>query len=179
MTSASGQINEKESRAMKEININVLEGNVLNESDIGKSIGSPAYSQLTREHKSTDCDSIESYFKNARYNTLDIKKLKLSIPFIKEKDIELSEIMLGSGSQGIVTKGKYSESSVANKSVQKGRNDNLVFKEIQLLKKIRHPIIVSIMAWTTSYTQFHTLMELFESYSLFELLMDLKIKKRA
>ncbi|OXU20224.1 hypothetical protein TSAR_015325, partial [Trichomalopsis sarcophagae] len=177
MSKICAQNNEKESRAMKEININVLEDNASNESDIEKSIGSPAYSQLTTEKKSTDCDSIESYFENARYNTFDIKKLKLSIPFIKEKDIEFSGIMLGSGAQGIVTKGKYRGSSVAIKSVQKGRNDNLIFKEVQLLNKIRHPNIVSIMAWTTSYTQFHILMELFESYSLFELLMDPKIKK--
>ncbi|XP_043467486.1 probable serine/threonine-protein kinase DDB_G0281745 [Leptopilina heterotoma] len=98
------------------------------------------------------------------------KLLKVSIPFIKENQLQFSDIILGRGGQGIVRRGKYIHCDVAIKSITKGRNISLALREIQLLDIIRHPNIIMIMAVSETPSQFHIVMELFDSSSLYDIL---------
>ena len=96
-------------------------------------------------------------------DSYDTESLNLSIPKINAKHIKFSNIVLGTGAQGIVTKGKYLESTVAIKSMQRGKNEKDIMREVQLLDRIRHPNIISIMAYSRTYTQIHIVTEYFKS----------------
>ena len=151
-------------------------------SDI-PSISSPNFSELatisTQQEeimKKSMFDSIDSELPSPRPGTEHY--LNVSIQMIKEKDFKFSNIVLGSGAQGCVRKGKYLGSIVAIKSMLKGKNDRLILREIMLLDKIRHPNIISIIAACEGLTQFHIVMEYFKSESLFQIIFDKNIKNK-
>lgn len=100
----------------------------------------------------------------------------MSIPLIKECNLQFSNKILGKGGFGIVRKGKYLGTDVAIKSLTIGKNLRLIYKEIKLLDKIRHPNIISIMTACESLSQFHIVMEFFDSHSLHSILFKEKFK---
>ena len=81
-----------------------------------------------------------------------IKSLQLGIPQIDENQIKFTNFLLGKGGQGIVTLGKYLGSKVII-------------------------IFITIMAVCFTVTQFHIVMEYFDSCSLHDILFRPEIKK--
>ncbi|XP_071631803.1 LOW QUALITY PROTEIN: probable serine/threonine-protein kinase DDB_G0267514 [Temnothorax longispinosus] len=135
------------------------------------------YNKYNKNHGENDDTLAFSEVCNKTLDTKKINSLKLFIQLINEKDIQFSDIILGKGAQGVVTKGKYLGSLVAIKSVQKKNRCKLILREIMLLDKIRHPNIISIMAACSSITQFHIVMEYFKSDSLFDIIFKPQVKK--
>ncbi|XP_051170485.1 putative mitogen-activated protein kinase kinase kinase 7-like [Leptopilina boulardi] len=101
-----------------------------------------------------------------------LDKLNLSIKKVEYSDLQFTNVTLGRGGQGIVIKGFYLKTEVAIKSITKSFSDRQILKEISLLDKIRHQNIISIMAVSSTPTQFHIVMEFFDSISLYSLLFD-------
>ena len=97
---------------------------------------------------------------------------------VEEKDIKFSGEIIGEGAQGIVSKGKYLGSDVAIKSLQRGKYNKNIKKEIKILEKLRHPNIISIMSVCLSVTQFHIVMEYFVSYSLWDAIFNPIVKTK-
>lgn len=79
---------------------------------------------------------------------------------------------MGRGGQGVVLKGKYVGTEVAIKSMIKSSTNKLILREMEFLDKIRHPNIISIMAVSSTATQYHIVMEFFDSVSMYSLLFD-------
>ena len=61
--------------------------------------------------------------------------------------------------------------------MQKGKNDKYILREVQLLDKICHPNIISIMAFSCSIIQIHIVTEYFKSDSLFHIIFYPNVKK--
>ena len=148
------------------------------------SIPSPIYSELTvkkvhseevKVNKSRDF--VKPHVSQNMPKKTKLDNLNLSIPVVPRNDIELSDHIIGQGGQGVVRKGKYLGSHVAIKSLQKGKYDRSILAEIKILEKIRHPNIISIMAVSSSLTNFYIVMEYFESYSLNDVIFKPKIKR--
>lgn len=128
------------------------------------------------ENKDTNSGHFASPKISAKKDKLN--SMKLGIKCIAEEELQFTGTILGSGAQGTVSKAKYLGSTVAVKSINRGRSDKLTLREIQLLDSIKYPNIVSIMAVCQSFTQFHIVTEYFESKSLFDVLFVENVKKQ-
>lgn len=89
-----------------------------------------------------------------------------SIQIVKESKIQFSNKVLGQGAQGVVTKGSFLGMTVAIESMQRGKNDLLIIKEIMHMEKIRNSGVTNIFAVSNSLTQTHIVMKYFPSNSL-------------
>ena len=96
----------------------------------------------------------------------------LSIQKVNESQIEFWSKVLGEDAQGIVRMGKYCNGIVAIKTMQKGRHEKSVIREIKLLDKIRHTNIICIAAYCSSPTQIHIIMEYFKSSNLHDIIFE-------
>ena len=144
-------------------------------------LSSPKYSKLTGLLPSSNKTKPDFQFVKPYEEPLKDTKvnyLNLSVQIVKENDITFGEVQLGKGAQGVVTKGKYLGSNVAIKSMLKRKNDKMILREIKLLDKVRHPNIISIMAVCPTITQFHIVMEYFNSNSLHDILFLPEIKQK-
>ena len=95
-----------------------------------------------------------------------LKLLNLKISTIEERKIKFTSEILGVGGQGIVIKAKYLRTPVAVKSIELGKHDVELYREIDLMQRIRHQNIISIMAVCPLDTKCHIVMELFDGKSL-------------
>ena len=189
--------NNKEKRALDDEKsipspvFSLLTRNKENRSLNEQSIPAPPFSLLTslkinnlpsQKQKDLDNDKKQgtdlAFKKPSVVVSNKIDKLKLSIPIVDQKDIDLSEEVIGEGGQGVVFKGKFLGTDVAVKFLQKGKRENTIFKEIKLLEKLRHPNIITIMAVSSTRSQIYIVMEFFASYSLQEVIFNPVIKNK-
>ena len=109
----------------------------------------------------------------------EIAELKLSVDEIDEKLLSFTGLRLGTGGQGVVSKAKYLGTTVAVKSIAKRdtATNKLTLREIKLLDSIRHPNFIFVMAVSQNPTQYHLILEFFDSHNLSEILRDKDIKQ--
>lgn len=150
---------------------NISSTQVVTSCSLQSYIPSPAFSNISDKSES-------SIFVSPRevkfQKNLDI--VSGSIQVVEESKIKFSTTVLGHGAQGVVTKGTFLGTIVAIKSIQRGKNDALIIKEIMHLEKIRHSNIINILAVSNSLTQTHIVMEYFPSNNLHDVLFDSSIR---
>lgn len=149
----------------------------------GKKMQSDEVSKIKSKRSSSaeNCSSVSNAcFKKPSHipKPYEMNLQKLIIPLIEESKITFSTEVIGKGGQGIVTKGKYLGSEVAIKTLQKGKYDKTILKEVKLLESLRHPNIIFMMAVCSTITQFHIVMEYFHSYSLHDVIFEPTVKDK-
>ena len=137
---------------------------------------------LTIEHKTID--SFEKQSDSTKpTEKFKAQKDKLSAlgkraQIIDENDVKLSNIVLGSGGQGIVVKGTWHSADVAIKSMEIDKDEKLILREISLLQKIGHPNLIQLFAIYPSEDKYNLVMEYFYSNSLYDVIHKERIRKK-
>ncbi|XP_077265785.1 uncharacterized protein LOC143899397 isoform X2 [Temnothorax americanus] len=103
---------------------------------------------------------------NLPNNRQTVHNVHLSIPVIDEKNIHFSEILLGKGAFGTVKRATWLGTDVAVKTIELSTSNKYIIREMNIMDKVRHPNIISIMAVSFSQSQCHIVMEYFDSESL-------------
>ncbi|XP_071575405.1 serine/threonine-protein kinase nekl-3-like isoform X2 [Temnothorax nylanderi] len=109
---------------------------------------------------------------NLPNNRQTVHNVDLSIPVIDEKNIHFSEILLGKGAFGTVKRATWLETDVAVKTMELSTSNKYIICEMNIMDKVRHPNIISIMAVSFSQSQCHIVMEYFDSESLRSVLFN-------
>lgn len=118
-----------------------------------------------------------------RSNKLTIDDIRtMKIPLITEipfENLEFTDEILGKGSFGVVTKGRWIGTNIAIKSMELYVSDpKYIIREVALLRHAPHENIVTIMGVSKSANQFHIIMELVLGNSLRDILFTDNIKKK-
>ncbi|XP_016845111.1 dual specificity protein kinase shkA-like [Nasonia vitripennis] len=108
---------------------------------------------------------------------LPLKDLEISTPLIKKEEITFTSKLLGQGSFGTVTQGKWKYTDVAVKTLRLGINSMKLCREIAVMDKIRHPNVIFIMVVAYDISHCYIIvMEFFDSISLREFIFNPRIK---
>ncbi|CAD6216224.1 GSCOCG00011297001-RA-CDS, partial [Cotesia congregata] len=92
--------------------------------------------------------------------------MRLSIPTIEESDIKFTNTVLGSGSFGSVILSIWKNTEVAVKKMKASEEMKYIYREINIMDKIRHPNLISIMGVCSTESYFYIVMEYFKSQNL-------------
>ena len=104
--------------------------------------------------------------------------IKLSVPVINTDDIILLSKCLGQGGFGTVNLGSWLGTEVAVKRIKLGNNDKYIIREVQMMDRIRHPNVISLMAVGQNAADVYIVMEHFKSCNLRRLLTNGKIDSK-
>ena len=86
--------------------------------------------------------------------------------------------LLGSGSFGVVTKGKFNGTPVAIKSLSLLDSHRYILKEIYINNQLRHENIISLMAVSEEPGKILLVMQFFDSFTLRRVLFDQQIANK-
>lgn len=85
---------------------------------------------------------------------------------IEESDIKFTKTILGSGSFGCVILSTWNKTTVAVKKIKSSEEPKYIYREINVMDKIRHPNLISIMGICFTESYFYIVMEYFKSQNL-------------
>ena len=97
---------------------------------------------------------------------------------VKRSDFTI-DTFIGSGSTANIFQGKFSNKTVAIKSIKVyPRYKNLIDREISILKKIKHDNVIYLMGYCKEAKQVHFILEYFNSNNLHDVIFDDELKKK-
>lgn len=102
----------------------------------------------------------------SRFTDDNESQLRLSIPTIEESDIKFTNTLLGRGSFGSVILSIWKNTEVAVKKMKASEEMKYIYREINVMDKIRHPNLISIMGICSAESHFYIVMEYFKSQNL-------------
>lgn len=92
--------------------------------------------------------------------------IRVSIPTIQETEINFTDTVLGSGSFGSVILSTWNSSEVAVKKIKASENRKYIYREINVIDKVRHPNLISIMGICMTEYYVYIVMEYYKSQNL-------------
>ncbi|XP_044585540.1 probable serine/threonine-protein kinase samkB [Cotesia glomerata] len=100
-------------------------------------------------------------------HTDDIEnQLRFLIPMVQEEDIKFIDTVLGHGAFGAVILATWNNTEVAVKKIKSSEQSKYVYREVNVMDKIRHPNLISIMGICCTNSFYYIIMEDFKSVNL-------------
>lgn len=159
----------------------VLDLNVASKSESSNNFLSP--SNLSISNINEEYQAVSKKSKNSSELAIQKYELKqhllnpqLGIPIIDYDDFKHSCLPIGKGAYGTVYKGMWLGTDIAVKKIKQKESNKYIVREIQVLVKLRHPNVISIMAVCIHFDDVYILMEYFKSETLRSVLFVESVK---